>query len=174
MRVVIAMSGRDDWNVPCFDPVSRQRRRAVSICLSLFPNYHQRDQKFHSLSICAVIRSAADIMASSSFVPRTVLSVSFLFGVIVYAQSSASTPTQSFTPGSPTCSNGLATPSSPGGTYTDFNGALWNIQCGQDNNGGYYDTGGTNGHGFSACFNGCDERPGCTGFSFQGAVTGKW
>ncbi|KAK4892764.1 hypothetical protein LTR27_008863 [Elasticomyces elasticus] len=78
-----------------------------------------------------------------------------------------STPTQTWTP-APVCTNGLATPSSsPGGTYNDVWGANWNVQCAQDNTGFSYDSGGTNGLGPYACFQGCDNRPGCTAWAFK-------
>ncbi|KAK5761658.1 Histone-lysine N-methyltransferase set-6 [Elasticomyces elasticus] len=83
-----------------------------------------------------------------------------------------STPTQTWTP-APVCTNGLATPSSsPGGTYNDVWGANWNVQCAQDNTGFSYDAQGTNGLGPYACFQGCDNRVGCTAWSFIGSSTG--
>ncbi|KAK3639806.1 hypothetical protein LTR22_017314 [Elasticomyces elasticus] len=83
-----------------------------------------------------------------------------------------STPTQTWTP-APVCTNGLATPSSsPGGTYIDVWGANWNVQCAQDNTGFTYDAQGTNGRGPYACFQGCDNRVGCTAWSFIGSSTG--
>ena len=98
----------------------------------------------------------------------------------VHAQS-ATTPSQSFTAGSPTCSNGLAVPSTLGGAYTDSYGTLWDVECGQDNTGNTYDPvtpsytsangPGTNGAGMLACFIGCDRRMNCTGFAFTGSVS---
>lgn len=60
-----------------------------------------------------------------------------------------------------------------GGQYTDPYGAVWNVNCGQDNTGAVYDQGATTGQGIYACFKACDERPTCTGFSFAGTVSGK-
>lgn len=60
-----------------------------------------------------------------------------------------------------------------GGQYTDKYGAIWSVNCGQDNTGTTYDQAATNGQGVYACFKACDERPTCTGFSFAGSVTGK-
>ncbi|KAK5175346.1 uncharacterized protein LTR77_000485 [Saxophila tyrrhenica] len=84
-----------------------------------------------------------------------------------YAQS---TPTQTWTPGS-TCTQGLPTPSASDGTFIDSFGANWAVQCGQDDSYSSYDPAqGTNGHGIYSCFRGCDNRPGCIGFTFYGVV----
>lgn len=89
----------------------------------------------------------------------------------VYAQTS--TPTQVFTAGQATCTNGLANTAAPaGGTYTDTYGAFWNIECAQDSTGVSYDNAGTNGAGMYSCFSGCDRRVACTGFTYIGTVTG--
>ncbi|KXT01038.1 hypothetical protein AC578_4437 [Pseudocercospora eumusae] len=73
----------------------------------------------------------------------------------------------------PTCTAGL-TPFNNGdanGTFTDTYGALWQMNCGQRNTKAFYNNnGGTNGRGISACFRGCDKRPGCVGFYFVGSV----
>lgn len=97
---------------------------------------------------------------------------------VAYAQvtttattASTVTPTQTWTPAA-TCSNGLPTPASLGGTYNDRYGALWNVECAQDNTGVAYDVKGTNSQGVYACFQGCDKRPGCTAWSFIGSVSG--
>jgi len=58
-----------------------------------------------------------------------------------------------------------------GGTYTDPYGAVWSVNCGQDNTGAIYASGGTSGQGIYACFKGCSHRPECNGFSFTGSVT---
>lgn len=103
-----------------------------------------------------------------------------LFGTtLVSAQNTATTTTsttpaeQSWTPGFANCTNGLPNPATPSGAFTDVNGAVYNIECNQDSSGAYYNAGDASNQGFAACFNGCDERPGCTGFSYQGSVTGK-
>lgn len=112
-------------------------------------------------------------MARSSFwykLAATAVAATAGGGAGVYAQTS--TPTQSWTPAA-TCSSGLPTPSSLGGTYTDNFGALWNVECAQDNTGAVYDPAeGTNGQGMYACFRGCNSRPGCTAFSYIGSVSG--
>ena len=93
-------------------------------------------------------------------------------GALVTAQGTLTS--NSFTPGgTSTCSSGLATPTAQNGTYTDANGAAWAIECGQDSTGYVYTTGGTNGEGIYACFNGCDNRPSCVGFTFVGSATGE-
>ncbi|KAK4548327.1 hypothetical protein LTR36_010197 [Oleoguttula mirabilis] len=88
----------------------------------------------------------------------------------VYAQTS--TPSRTWTGGVATCTNGLATPSSPGGTYSDNYGALWNVECGQDLTGAAYTNLGTNNQGIYSCFQNCDRLVGCTAFAYIGTVTG--
>ena len=111
-------------------------------------------------------------MAIISFGWRTavarVLVLSFS-ELLVFAQN----PSQTWTPAA-TCTNGLPTPAASNGTYTDAFGASWAVQCGQDSTGFSYDQfEGTNGHGVYSCFLGCDNRPGCTAFMYQGTVAGK-
>ena len=111
-------------------------------------------------------------MTTTSFGRRTTLAVLFVlsfWGTRVFAQN----PSQTWTPAA-TCTNGLPTPTASNGTYLDAFGATWAVQCAQDNTGFSYDQyEGTNGHGVYACFLGCDNRPGCTAFMYQGTVSGK-
>ncbi|KAK3116534.1 hypothetical protein LTR53_003022 [Teratosphaeriaceae sp. CCFEE 6253] len=93
-----------------------------------------------------------------------------LLTVAIDAQAPTPTPSQTWTP-SPVCSNGLATPSSLRGTYSDAYGANWDVECAQDSTGFVYNVQGTSGFGVYGCFRGCDNSPGCTGFSFIGSVT---
>jgi len=86
-----------------------------------------------------------------------------------YAQA----PSQTWTPAA-TCTQGLPTPSASNGTFIDSFGANWAVQCGQDSTYSSYDPAeGTNGHGIYSCFRGCDNRPGCTAFTYYGTVSGK-
>lgn len=100
---------------------------------------------------------------------KMALAISVSIGLGVLAQ----VPSQTWTPAA-TCTSGLPTPAASNGTYVDAFGANWAVQCGQDSTYASYDTNeGTNGHGIYSCFLGCDNRPGCTAFSFWGRVTGK-
>lgn len=98
------------------------------------------------------------------------ISLSLSLGLGVNAQA---TPSQTWTPAA-SCTNGLPTPTASNGTYIDGYGANWAVYCGQDNTGAVYDAyEGTNGEGIFGCFEGCDQRPGCTAFSYSGTVAGK-
>jgi len=93
-----------------------------------------------------------------------------LSAVVVRAQN----PAQTWSAGQATCSNGLANPAAqpPGGTFIDQFGANYSVECAQDSTGFVYDANqGTNGQGVYACFQGCDKRPGCVGFYYQGSVS---
>ena len=111
-------------------------------------------------------------MTTTSFGWRTVVAIIFVLSfhrIRVFAQN----PSQTWTPAA-ACTNGLPTPAASSGTYVDAFGANWAVQCGQDSTGFSFDQyQGTNGHGVYACFLGCDNRPGCTAFMYQGTVTGK-
>ena len=97
-----------------------------------------------------------------------VVSLSLSLGV-----SAQATPSQTWTP-APSCINGLPTPSISAGTYIDGYGANWAVYCGQDNTGTVYDAySDGDGEGVFGCFEGCDQRPGCTAFSFAGTVNGE-
>ena len=129
----------------------------------------------------AVTRSQAVKMSVRSLW-RGIATLSWMIATI-HAQ--ATTPSQTFSAGAATCSNGLATPAAqpPGGTYTDDYGTLWDVECGSDNSGTTYDPAspvygasgngpGTDSHGMYGCFIGCDRRVNCTGFAFAGSVSG--
>lgn len=106
-------------------------------------------------------------MASPKFSFRLLaIALSFMSTTTIALAQSTSTYPQSWTP-TAICSSGLPTPTVQNGSFSDAYSAVWNVQCGQDSTGIVYDgTEGTNGQGVTACFRGCDKRPGCTAFSF--------
>lgn len=115
-------------------------------------------------------------MKPSTFVLKTSASL-LLYTTLVSAQQpivpppAQPTPSQAWSPVS-VCTNGLANPADPNGLYTDVNGAVWAIHCGQTSDGEVFEAAqGTNGQGITACMNGCDNRPGCTAWGFKGSVT---
>lgn len=93
-------------------------------------------------------------------------------------QSTTVSPNQSATQSwyqAPQCTNGLTNPALQNGSYSDHYGANWAVQCGQDSTGFFYDGyEGTNGQGPYACFKGCDSRPRCTAFMYQGSVSSEY
>jgi hypothetical protein len=74
------------------------------------------------------------------------------------------------TPWSPnvTCSNGGSDPA--GGRYTDRFGALWEVRCQNQLDIVSSEDTGTTGQGIYACWKGCNNRPGCSSFVFDGTV----
>lgn len=115
-------------------------------------------------------------MKLSTFVLKTSASL-LLYTTFASAQGQAvipppaqPSPTQAWTPAA-VCQNGLANANDPNGLYTDVNGAVWTIRCGQTSDGSAIETAGTNGQGITACMNGCDNRSGCTAWGFQGTVS---
>lgn len=107
-------------------------------------------------------------MTLPSLVWKMALTLSLSLG------ASAQTPSQTWTPAA-TCTNALATPAASSGSYIDAFGANWAVQCGQDSTGAWFDgNAGTNGHGIYSCFLGCDNRPGCTAFTYTGTVSGEF
>lgn len=125
-----------------------------------------------------VLLTASAAMKPSTFVWKTSASL-LLYTVLVGAQQTVPAPyqpqpTQAWSPAS-ACTNGLANPSDPNGLYTDVNGAVWAIHCGQTSDGVVFDSAqGVGGQGITACMNGCDNRPGCTAWGYKGSVTGKY
>jgi hypothetical protein len=89
--------------------------------------------------------------------------------------ASAQSPTQTWVP-SATCTAGLANgATNPNGTYTDIYSAQYSIFCGQENSQVTWDQNeGTNGRGAYGCFQGCDFRPSCIGWTYIGTVSGTF
>lgn len=97
------------------------------------------------------------------------------------AASTTYVPTNTWTIPAGSCSAGMgpaaatATAGGTGGVFQDKFGGYWETECdyvyaGSTLYDGTYE--GTNGQGIYACYNGCANRPGCTGFSFYGTTTG--
>ncbi|KAK6442114.1 glycoside hydrolase 15 protein [Oleoguttula sp. CCFEE 5521] len=108
-------------------------------------------------------------MRSSSFVLRAALAALSIPGDIRVALAQSPTPAQSWAPAA-TCSNGGPNPT--GGAYTDKFGANYSVSCGQDLTGMTFASAGVTGQGIYGCFKGCDNRPTCSAFGYNGTVTG--
>lgn len=86
------------------------------------------------------------------------------------AAASSATYAAPTTPWSPSvsCSNGGPDPA--GGRYTDRFGALWEVRCQNQLDIVSSENTGTSGQGIYACWKGCNNRPGCSSFVFDGTV----
>jgi hypothetical protein len=78
-------------------------------------------------------------------------------------------PITSWTPNAQ-CSQGGS--NAAGGRYTDRFGALWEVRCQNQLNVDASERGGTSLQGIYGCWKGCNNRPGCASFSFNGTVNG--
>ncbi|KAI5369443.1 Putative PAN/Apple domain, alpha/Beta hydrolase, feruloyl esterase B/C/D [Septoria linicola] len=110
-------------------------------------------------------------MARVSTNIRRIAAAAFTLVAAVHAQ----TPTQTWNIAQATsattnagCVNGLANPADPNGFYVDPFGATYAIRCQQSSNGFVYDNVGTNAQGAYGCSKGCDNRPNCKGWHFEG------
>jgi hypothetical protein len=76
------------------------------------------------------------------------------------------------TPWSPaaSCSAGGSDPA--GGRYTDRFGAVWEVRCANSLDSTPYYSSGTSGQGIYGCWKGCNNRPGCVSFHYEGTVNG--
>lgn len=119
-------------------------------------------------SLLEIARFSAEMARISSYLCKGAAIVLAL-AVSVNAQNA----TQAWGPAA-TCTAGLSpyNPPDANGTFIDSYSATWQVNCGQRDQKVYGTNGGTNGRGISACFRGCDKRPGCTAFYYTGTVTG--
>nr|OQO20802.1 hypothetical protein B0A51_15352 [Rachicladosporium sp. CCFEE 5018] len=108
-------------------------------------------------------------MRSSSFVLRAALAALSVHNGVRVALAQSPTPAQSWAPAA-TCSNGGPNPT--GGAHTDHFGANYSVSCGQDLDGYVYASAGVSGQGIYGCFKGCDNRPRCNSFNYNGTQTG--
>lgn len=106
--------------------------------------------------ILAVPSSSSSARPSSSFTSSAAASTATL-----------AAPTTAWSP-NVQCSAGGTDPA--GGRYTDRFGALWEVRCQNQLDVVSSEDTGTTGQGIYGCWKGCNNRPGCSSFVFDGTV----
>ena len=108
---------------------------------------------------------------SGDTVPASGIRRDFAARILAAPASTATlaAPITSWTPNAQ-CSQGGS--DAAGGRYTDRFGALWEVRCQNQLDAVAPERGGTSLQGIYGCWKGCNNRPGCSSFSFNGTVNG--
>jgi len=99
-------------------------------------------------------------------------------GVITVPASTAARPAPTFdaanTPWSPNaaCSSGGSSSAAAGGRYTDRFGAVWELRCQSGLDVIPSEITLQSDQGIYGCWKGCNNRPGCSSFIYDGTVSG--